>query len=192
MKRALFLGFLFSALAAGCASSSAGGPDHPHEHEGHHEHGEHGEGHHEHKMAGGMKAFHDLLAPPYHMDKGPARNDAACLNVPGMKDATGKIAAEPKGDPAAWKTKADTLAQSVESLDKACGVAGRSEVEAKFEPVHQAFHALMEGGRLARMLGTPGWEAQGILGGWGQSARESPRCGLFWGESGQGEHRAES
>jgi hypothetical protein len=144
----LFPALVLALGLAGCASSSAGGPDHPHEHGEHgHEHGEghheHGEGHHE-PVGGGLKSFHDLLAPAYHMDKGPARNDAACSNVPGMKDATGKIAAEPKGDPAAWKTKSDALARSLEALDAACGVAGRAEVQAKFEVVHENFHALME------------------------------------------------
>ena len=121
----------------GCASSNAnhGGP----------EHGEHhGEGGHHHAMAPGMKSFHNVLAPPYHMDKGPARNDAACTNVPAMKDAAGKIAAQPKGDAAAWKVKADTLAKNVEGLDAACGVAGRADVAARLESVHDAFHALME------------------------------------------------
>ena len=126
-----------SFAAFGCASTNAQRHDH--------EHGEHhGEGGHHHEMAPGMKAFHDVLAPPYHMDAGPARSDLACTNVPAMKDAAGKIATEPKGDAAAWKAKADTLAKSVESLDAACAVAGRAGVGERLEAVHDAFHALMK------------------------------------------------
>ena len=131
--------FSLAVSLGGCASTQTAGGEHHHDHE-------HGEGghKHKHKFEGGMKDFHDVLAPPYHMDKGPARDEKACGNVAGMKTSAATIATQPKGDPAAHKTKADTLAQSVTALEAACAVAGRADVSAKLETVHDGFHALMK------------------------------------------------
>lgn len=94
-----------------------------------------------------MKDFHDVLAPVYHMEKSPARADKACEGVPAMKAAADKIAGEPKGDPAIWKSRAEALAQSVSALDASCQASGRPDVQAKLEIVHDAFHAQMESER---------------------------------------------
>lgn len=124
------------------------GHGHGHEHgHGHGEahHGGHGEGHHgqhKHDFKGGMKAFHDMLAPAYHMDKGQARNDKACAATTSMREAAKTIAGEPVGDAAAWKAKSGELATSVEALDKAC--QAKAEVEQKLESLHDAFHAVMK------------------------------------------------
>ena len=150
MNRALSLAITasFLSLAAfGCASQK--GPDdahlqHSHGEHGEHEHGEHGEHKKHAAFTGGMKAFHDVLAPAYHAEKGPARDDKTCTGVPAMKDAAGKIALEPKGDPAAWKAKSDALAQQVDGLGAACASTPRGDVSAKLETVHDAFHALIE------------------------------------------------
>jgi hypothetical protein len=150
MNRAALILFastlLLGAPLAGCASTSATGAGHQHG-EGDHHHHEDGE-HHGPKLAGGMKDFHDVLAPPYHMDKGPARDEKACGALAPMKDAATKVAAEPKGDAAAWKAKSDALGQSLDGLTGACGAAGRADVSAKLEVVHDAFHALMKAGKL--------------------------------------------
>lgn len=134
-----------------CGSSQAEPQSGKHEHGGHehgkHEHGGHGEGHHgqhKHDFKGGMKAFHDVLAPAYHMDKGTARNDKACAAASPMREAAKTVASEPVGDAAAWKTKADALAASVEALDKAC--QAKADVEAKLESLHDAFHDVMKQG----------------------------------------------
>ena len=160
MNRALSLAInaSFLSLAAfGCASQK--GPEDAHQHthgehgeheHGGHEHGDHGE-HGEHKnhaaFTGGMKAFHDVLAPAYHAEKGPARDDKTCAGVPAMKDAAGKIATEPKGDPGAWKAKSDALTQQVDGLGAACASTPRGDISAKLETVHDAFHALIEAGK---------------------------------------------
>jgi hypothetical protein len=165
MKRALSI--LFALCVSGCASPNNGGPhhgegpnhDHPHnqEHGGEHR-GEHGDDHdrgrghdrgpdhgdgQKHDMGAGMKAFHDVFAPPYHMEKGAPRDEKACAGLAGMKAAAGKIAAEPAGDPAAWKARSEALSRSLEGLEGACGAAGRAEVSARLEVVHDSFHALM-------------------------------------------------
>lgn len=160
MKKIMFAVMSVAAVSfalVGCGSSSSQGPG-PHHGEGphgdhhgppgeghHHEHGgHHGDGHHHPPdLKGAMKGFHDVLAPVYHMDKGPARNDKACGAAAQMKEGAGKVAAEPAGDPAIWKAKSDALAQNVDALDKACKADGKPEVAAKLELVHDAFHALM-------------------------------------------------
>lgn len=113
--------------------------------EGHHDkgHGEEHKGKHKHEFTGGMKAFHDVLAPVYHMEKSPARGDKSCEAVGAMKTAAGQIAGEPKGDPSSWKSRADALNASVDALGEACKASGRPAVEGKLEAVHDAFHALM-------------------------------------------------
>ena len=138
------------ALAvAACGSSSPPAEDPPKaphaQGSAHGGHGEHG-GHH-HELAGGMKAFHDVLAPPYHMAAGPERVEKTCQAVAGMRDASGKIAGEPKGDADKWKTASKALADGVEALDKACQASGRADVAAKLETVHDGFHALMDLGK---------------------------------------------
>jgi hypothetical protein len=113
-----------------------------HHHEGHGQHGGHG-----HAVEGGTKAFHDVLAPAYHMDKGAPRLDKACAGVPSMQAAHQTLSGESKGDAAKWKAVVDALGASVGALDKACQAAGKPDVDAKLEAVHDAFHAVMELGR---------------------------------------------
>lgn len=160
MRNHLFGLCLSLASLAGCGASPAPAPATPGadaehgehaEHAGHGEHGEHG-GHHgkKHAFQGGMKDFHDVLAPAYHHDKGAQRDELACSGAPKMKEAAAKIAGEPKGDAAAWKAKADALAAGVVAMESACGAAGRADVAAKLETVHDAFHALMHQAKHAR------------------------------------------
>lgn len=142
-----YLPLVLAAVAA-CASSSPPPEDQPKGPSAQgsaHAHGEHGEhGKHHHDLAGGMKAFHDVLAPAYHMEAGAARVDKTCQSVAGMRDASGKITAEPKGDADKWKAAAKALADGVDALDKACQASGRADVGAKLEAVHDQFHALMD------------------------------------------------
>lgn len=143
MKFSLFATPAISLCLAAFAPACGGGHEHahgPHEH-GHHEH----EGKHRkhHDLKGGMKAFHDVLAPIYHAEKSPARDDKACGAMGSMRTASGQIGAEPAGDAAAWKAKSDALTQALDGLDKACQTAGKADVAARLEVVHDAFHALM-------------------------------------------------
>jgi hypothetical protein len=146
----LALPLAFSSLLAltvtGCASTTSAEPAHDghhHEHGDHEERG-HGHGQHHRKLSAGMEAFHDVLAPVYHMDKGAARDDKTCAAVPSMKDAAAKVAAEPSGDASSWKARSDALTASVTALETACGAPGKGEVGVKLEAVHDAFHALMK------------------------------------------------
>jgi len=145
---------LVSALCAlGCGGSKEPAHDASHEGEEHGEHAEgekhegHEEGHkggeHHPKMEGAIKSFHDVLAPVYHADKGPGRVEKACAATASMKEEAGKVAAEPKGDAAAWKTDSDTLKKTVDDLEAACK-GDKAGVEPALEKLHDAFHALME------------------------------------------------
>jgi hypothetical protein len=147
----------FSVAACGGSSQEPPKDGHHAEGEGHGEHAEkegHGEGeghgdghgekeHHHAKLDGALKAFHDVLAPVYHAEKGPGRNEQACAATASFKDGAGKVAAEPKGDVAAWKTDADTLTKTIGDLESACK-GDKAGVEPAIEKVHDAFHALMD------------------------------------------------
>jgi hypothetical protein len=150
--RSLSIALGLSVVVVGCGGSKAPAHDASHEsehaegekHEGGHGHGhEEGGEHHHPKMEGAIKSFHDVLAPVYHAEKGPGRVDKACAATGSMKDEAAKVAAEPKGDAAAWKTDADTLTKTVGDLDAACK-GDKAGVEPALEKVHDAFHALME------------------------------------------------
>ncbi len=127
------------------------GPGPGHEHGPGHEPGHEGAGHehgpgHEHgepKMEGALKSLHDVLAPVYHAEKGPGRADKACAATGSIKGEAAKVAAEPKGDPAAWKTASDALAKTVGDLEAACK-GDKAGVEPALEKVHEAFHVLLE------------------------------------------------
>lgn len=120
------------------------GHEHGHEHGDKHEHhDEHHEGGHHPKMEGAIKAFHDVLAPVYHADKGPGRAEKACSATSPMKEAAAKVAGEPKGDPESWKTASSALDQSIADLEASCK-GDMSTAESALEKVHDAFHALLE------------------------------------------------
>jgi hypothetical protein len=148
--RSLSFALGLAVVVVGCGGSKEPAHDASHEgdhaegekHEGGHKHEEGGEHHHP-KMEGAIKSFHDVLAPVYHADKGPGRVDKACAATASMKDEAGKVAAEPKGDAAAWKTDADALTKSLVDLETACK-GDKAGVEPALEKVHDAFHALMD------------------------------------------------
>jgi hypothetical protein len=155
MKRTLSIlsSILVSAAACGGSSTPTPPPDGAHHHgehrgehqgaaSGHHgkEHGEHG-GRHA-KMDAEIHAFHEILAPIFHMDKGKARADKSCDAVTAMKDAGAKIASSRASDDA--KSKAATLSTEIDALGTACAAPDRAGVEAQLDKLHDAFHAVME------------------------------------------------
>lgn len=157
MKLQGALVFLPAILFAACSSAT---PD-AHDAQTHDEHGDHDEHHadgdreargedHEEgghddghpQMDGDLHAFHEVLAPVFHMDKGAARADKACAGAAAMKEAAGKVAASRSNDGA--KGKAAELVTQVDALAAACAGTDKSAVEAKLDEVHGAFHATME------------------------------------------------
>ena len=98
-------------------------------------------------MTPSVHAFHEILAPVFHMEKGAPRVEKTCAAVADMKTAAKPVAADASDD--ASKVRAGALTSSVDALEAACGAAGRPDVEAKLESVHDAFHAVMEASKPA-------------------------------------------
>lgn len=133
LNKLIFLG----ALAfAGCAHQ--GGDHHGAEHHGaDHKGGEHA------AMPASVKAFHDVLAPVYHLEKGAPRDEQACAALPKLDEAGKGVSAELSGE--ADKPKHEALGQALTALGAACQVPERTDVAAKLEGVHDAFHAYVDG-----------------------------------------------
>ncbi|MFO0722885.1 MAG: hypothetical protein U1E65_03810 [Myxococcota bacterium] len=125
---------LFSLVLAGAGCA------HHHEghHEGHHEEGEHG------ALPASVKALHDVLAPVYHLEKGEARDTETCNALPKLKEAAQGVSAELTSDDD--KPKHEAFQQALAGLEAACQAPARSEVAAKLETVHEAFHAYVPEG----------------------------------------------
>jgi ABC-type Zn2+ transport system substrate-binding protein/surface adhesin len=133
----------------GCGAKEQGA-EHPHGHEhgkDGHEHGKdghhHGEAEHKHghpELQGAVKDLHGVLAPVFHMDKGQARNDAACANVAAFKEKSAAVVAESKPE---VKATAEALSKTAADLEAVCG-GDKAAVEAKFEVFHDAFHKVMD------------------------------------------------
>ena len=103
-------------------------------HDGHggHEHGEKGEkGEHHKDLAPPVKAFHEVLAPLWHMEKGADRTAKTCAQTSALREkATGT------GD--------KELIAATTSLAAECEKEGKPEFDARFSAVHERFHALAE------------------------------------------------
>lgn len=138
------------ALAiAGCGGSgteaepaddtSAGGEEHAH-HDEHHSHDEaghaeehhHGEEPHDHTMSAELRAFHDVLAPVYHMDPGAERAQASCDAAAQLTSLAPDVSEDAVGAVATLTTTCEA-----EELDAAAA-------EENLEGVHDAFHHAME------------------------------------------------
>jgi hypothetical protein len=107
------------------------------------EHGRHG-----HQFEGGLKSFHDVLAPVWHQDKGLARVDGACDKASSLSSLARSLETDPPpagaaSDEAGWKTDAHELVLAADALEPACAAEGRTDVEARLTTLHDAFHALL-------------------------------------------------
>ena len=124
-----FLASLFLLLSA-CGGSDGGKA--------------HGEEERElHTMHGSLGAFHDVLAPVFHMEKGADRDAHACGAIPDMETRATNVVRDLRSDKdPAFKSAAQALKTRVEELDAACGA--HEGVEAKLDAVHDAFHAALE------------------------------------------------
>lgn len=93
-----------------------------------------------------VAAFHDRLAPLYHAEPGKARTEETCAAVPdfnALVDNLGRAPAPPTVDATAWGEHVGTLRGSVGELAADCG-NGAAGFDAKFETLHDSFHALIE------------------------------------------------
>jgi hypothetical protein len=111
-----------------------------------------GEGHDGHdmgkehpKLTPELDAFHEVLAPRWHADKGDARINDTCTAAPDFLTKAKAIEAgpvPPKADAKEWASAAHMLVASVEGLSQTCA-GDRASFDAAFTSVHDAFHALM-------------------------------------------------
>jgi len=138
MKRSLAPLSLLLAIACGSSEPSPGATT-PGAGEGKEDH--------HHKLTPELDAFHGLLAPLWHADKGEARRAKTCSSVPDFKTkaAAVKAAAAPASvDAATWSSAGAELEAAVTGLETACGGADPAAFEPAFEAVHAKFHGAME------------------------------------------------
>jgi hypothetical protein len=145
------LTLVFVLLAAACggnktapATTTTTQPAEPHGHE--HE-GSGGAGAEHEALTPELTAFHDLLAPLWHAEKGPKRIKDTCAAVPQFKtsaDAVAKATPPTKANADTWTQGTRALVDSVNALETACKTNDSAKFEAAFHNVHEAFHRLME------------------------------------------------
>ena len=139
------LTLLFTLALSGTVA--CGGEQHEAHHGGEHaEHGEHGEHHEAHGPVGEL---HEVLAPIWYSDAGPARTEKACEATKTMRERAATVASAPAPEGAKaddYKAAAKGLSDAVDALSAACGADGRAEVDAKLSAVHDAFHKVAEQG----------------------------------------------
>jgi hypothetical protein len=142
MFRTLTFALLISAAACGGKDKGAPAPTPTaHESTGSASSGEMME--HE-GLSAEMKAFHDLLAPRWHAEKGPQRTQDTCSAIDQFKasaDALAKATPPLPANADTWTAGTRALIAAVEDLAKAC--PNGATFEDAFAKVHEAFHALM-------------------------------------------------
>jgi len=135
---------LIIALLAACGSKESTTPAAKEPVAGAHgEHEEHGEM----AMPPELKAFHDVLAPRWHAEKGQKRTDDTCAAVPDFQkdaDAIAKATPPRSAHADAWTNGTKALVGAVGELDAACKAKDAAAFETAFEKVHQSFHTLLE------------------------------------------------
>jgi len=143
MKRTLTFALLVAIAACGGKDKPATTTPVAEHHEGSGEAEEH------ENLTPELKAFHDLLAPLWHAEKGPKRTSDTCAAREQFKAAADAVAKATPPVPAnadTWTAGTRALVAAVADLDHQCTVAGSGDFEGVFAKVHEAFHALMEQG----------------------------------------------
>ncbi|MFO0631695.1 MAG: hypothetical protein U0168_02460 [Nannocystaceae bacterium] len=115
--------------------------------DGAHAHDDGAKHEHEHEFTGGVKSFHDTMAPLWHAAKDDARVTNTCAAAADLLAKAGAIETEPMPtaatDAAAWKTRGGELTAAAQGLQTSCN-GDRKDFEAAFTKLHEAFHALIE------------------------------------------------
>jgi hypothetical protein len=98
-------------------------------------------------MSPEMTAFHDLLSPLWHAEKGPARMKNTCdaiAQLQAKSDAIAKVTTPEPTHADTWTAGTRALVAAVKDTETACKAADSAAFETAFGKVHDAFHALME------------------------------------------------
>lgn len=142
MKRSILLVSLLVAGACGgksppATTASTTEPAHP----------GHGDGKPEHAFPAEVGAFHDKLSPLWHAEAGAARTEATC-GASGELDQLAEDvqnAAPPAAvDGATWSEHVAQLRGALSRLADDCAATQGASIDANFEAVHDAFHALID------------------------------------------------
>lgn len=102
---------------------------------------------HAHEFDGGVKAYHDIMSPDWHMDAGDERTASTCNNVDEYLLKAMALANEhaPKGiDTSAWKDATGGLLEANKTLNWTCANNDKEKFAADFTIVHDKFHVLKE------------------------------------------------
>ena len=106
--------------------------------------GEHG---HDHAtMPYGMKDFHEVLSPKWHLEPGQGRKDDTCAALQAFVTAFVRLEAHPLPPgvhEAEWTYPLYDLRSAVDGLEGGCA-SDLPAFDAAFGKVHDAFHALMQ------------------------------------------------
>lgn len=97
-------------------------------------------------MSPEMKAFHDVLAPRWHADKGPQRMKDTCTALPDFQrdaDAIAKATPPRSAHADTWTASTKQLVAAVGELDTTCKANDATSFEAAFQKVHESFHGVM-------------------------------------------------
>jgi hypothetical protein len=95
-------------------------------------------------MPPAVKKFHDVLAPRWHQEQGDKRTSDTCSALPDFDsgaEAIAKATPPTTANADTWTTATKALVDAVHGLDTAC--ASKTDFEAAFAKVHDAFHALL-------------------------------------------------
>jgi hypothetical protein len=112
--------------------------------------GEHAADDHHANLPPEVNAFHELLRPLWHADKGDPRKTDTCAAVPQLTSSANAIATSVPPQTAnadAWTTATNALVAAIRELDAVCKAGDLAAFESAFSKVHDAFHALMKASR---------------------------------------------
>jgi len=154
MKSALLFAVVLATSACGGKAAPspepdpATGPQHA-MHEGSGAAMGHKPGHEHGEMAPTITAFHDVLAPRWHAEKGAKRMADTCAAIPEFQRGAAAIIAAPAPQgavAAAWTDGGKQLAEAITALEAPCKASDAAAFEPAFHRVHESFHRVMEAG----------------------------------------------
>ncbi len=97
-------------------------------------------------MPAELTKFHDVLAPRWHAEQGPARMTDTCAAMPQFQseaDAIAKVTPPTPANADTWTAATRALVDAVESLDATCKANDAATFDEAFQQLHESFHALM-------------------------------------------------
>lgn len=150
MKSALTFAVVLATVACGGKAAPSSEPDPAAAASAHAAHEGSSAMAHEHgAMAPTITAFHDILAPRWHAEKGAKRMADTCAAIPDFQRGAAAIVAAPAPEgavAAAWTDGGKQLAEAVAALEAPCKASDAAAFEPAFHRVHESFHHVMEAG----------------------------------------------